>query len=180
MTEIAKVWRQSKVIPLLSIYSAETPWSLSFSLFLCLLSPPFSFPVTRTAFSVSKHIIYLLSSGISPPVSLSPQVPVALTDSLQSVVSRACVNLAPTHKQHTAHPPHKPASIPTIEDTQLKGRQCAWVSCAGTEKPCLCLTEYWILSIPGVRLVDFQQVMEAEEKVLASLLALTWPKKTDR
>lgn len=40
----------------------------------------------------------------TPP--LSSQVPVAFTDSLQSAVNRTRVNLAPTHEQHTAHPPH--------------------------------------------------------------------------
>lgn len=137
---------------------------ISMYLFVCLISSlPFSLLLIRSAGPAP------FSSGIATPhVYLSPQVPVALPDSLHSVANGTRVNLAPTHKQHAAHPSYKPASIPAIAHTQCRGRKCVWIKALQGFAWTL-----WILVIPGVCLTDTQQVVEAEGRYLSKLLPLS-------
>lgn len=87
-----------------------------------LISSPFWFPLSRTVGAF--YFLYLCLSFIyslqvfqpPPPPPPPPPVPLALTDSVQSVANRVGVNLAPTHKQQAAHPPHQPASIPAAQE----------------------------------------------------------------
>ena len=135
MTEIGKVWQKPKFIR----FTLHRPNDSLHFLCLCLLSPLlFPLPLspelqTSLIFYISAYHLFTLLWHLqcSPPVSLSPQVPVALTDSLQSVANRTRVSLAPTHKQHAAHPPHQPTSIPMIANTQCRGRMFALVSVLG-------------------------------------------------
>lgn len=172
------------------LYSLCTDPSIAFIYYIyvcvCYRLSSFFFPLspelqTSLIFYISAYHLFTLLWRLqcSPPVSLSPQVPVALTDSLQSVANRTRVSLAPTHKQHAAHPPHQPTSIPMIVNTQCRGRMFSLVSVLGL-KSFFCICWILCLTIPGVRLVDTQQVVEAKGRVLAKLLALNHGRKTNR
>lgn len=117
--------------------------SLNFQyLCLCLLSPPL-ITLSWTAgacfiFCISTYRLFILIWYLhSSP--LSSWVPVILTESLQSVANRTHVNLAPTHKQKAAHPPHQPTSVPATQNTHFRGRRCM-AEC--THRTCIWLRFY--------------------------------------
>lgn len=100
----------------------RTKGAVHFLLAPLISSPSFWFPLSRTVGAF--YFLYLCLSFIyslqvfqpPPPPPPPPPVPLALTDSVQSVANRVGVNLAPTHKQQAAHPPHQPASIPAAQE----------------------------------------------------------------
>lgn len=149
---------------------------------VCYLPSPFFFTRALAGhfifWIVAYHLFTLLwhlCTCLSLPLffSFSLQVPVALTDSLQPVGNGTPVNLAPTHIQNAAYPAHQPASI---SETGKKAKlKVAGISERTGNKKKASKGRAWILqitSVPGLCLVDAQQVAEAKERVLAKLFVL--------